>query len=450
MSDLLGIGLSGVTAYRTALGAVGENVANAETPGYSRRTVRLREAPSGAGTSDIVHRDAVLFGGVEVAAIERAWDSFRATEARHAASAAGRSDVREQWLTGIETALADGPAGIGGSLTAFFASATTLAGEPGDPLGRSAMLTALGDVASAFRTTAAALGRISTGIGEAARIDVAGLNGDLAALHKLNGSIRIAAPGGTARAAMEDERDRLVSAIAARIGVEAEIAGDGTVALTSSGSSAALLLDGAGPALVSMATAPDGRLSFQIDKAGTAMPLPIAGGSIAGLAETATAAADRRAGLDLLAADFAGALNAWSAAGLDGNGAPGGPLLDGAGGAAVLGLAISDPAQIAAASTDGRANGNLLALDALRGPGRFEARWSTIVSGNAQAVASARSEAAAAATWRDQSHAALDEIGGIDLDREAADLLRYQQAYSGATRILQVARETLDDILKLF
>lgn len=450
MSDLLRIGLSGVTAYRTALAAVGENVANAETPGFSRRSVRLQEAPSGAGTSDIVHRDAILFGGVETVAIERAWDAFRAAEARQAASSAARSASREQWLTAIEGALDDGGAGIGASLTGFFAAATTLAGDPGDPLGRSAVLTALQDVAGAFRTTAAALERTAGGIAEAARLDLAGLNGDLAALHKINGSIRLAAAGGTARAAMEDERDRLVAGIAARVAVDATIAGDGTVKLTAAGASAAILLDGAGPAFATMAAAPDGRLSFQLTKSGSAMPLPLSGGSVAGLASAATATADRRRDLDLLAGDFATALNVWSAGGLDSAGAAGGPLLDAPAGAASLRLIESDPARLAAASPDGRPNGNLLALDALRGPGNFEARWSALVSGNAQSLAAARSEAASAAIWRDQAHASLDEIGGIDLDREAADLLRYQQAYSGATRIIQVARETLDEILKLF
>ena len=37
-----------------------------------------------------------------------------------------------------------------------------------------------------------------------------------------------------------------------------------------------------------------------------------------------------------------------------------------------------------------------------------------------------------------------------DLDREAADLLRYQQAYNAATRVIQVARETVNAMFELF
>ena len=42
MSDLLSIGASGVRAYQTALTAVGENIANVGTDGYSRRTVTMQ------------------------------------------------------------------------------------------------------------------------------------------------------------------------------------------------------------------------------------------------------------------------------------------------------------------------------------------------------------------------------------------------------------------------
>lgn len=86
----------------------------------------------------------------------------------------------------------------------------------------------------------------------------------------------------------------------------------------------------------------------------------------------------------------------------------------------------------------------------MRGPGSVEARWTNLVATGAQALSSAKSEAAAAKTWRDNSFAARDQISGVDLDFEAAELLRFQQAYGGSARIIQVARETLNTILDLF
>jgi flagellar hook-associated protein 1 FlgK len=118
-------------------------------------------------------------------------------------------------------------------------------------------------------------------------------------------------------------------------------------------------------------------------------------------------------------------------------------------GAASLAVATSDPALIAAASADGTENGNLLQLPALRGADGSEARWAALVAAQAQSLSAARSEAAAAATRREGSFAARDEVSGIDLDREAAELMRYQRAYDGSAKIIQVARDTIQAILDI-
>jgi flagellar hook-associated protein 1 FlgK len=65
-------------------------------------------------------------------------------------------------------------------------------------------------------------------------------------------------------------------------------------------------------------------------------------------------------------------------------------------------------------------------------------------------LASAKSENSAVSARRDGAFAARDDIAGIDLDREAAELIRFQQAYDGSAKIIQVARETLQSILALF
>lgn len=442
MSDLLSIGSSGLTAYRNALNAIGENVSNAETPGFSRRKVELRQSTA-IGGSDIAYRDQILFNGVETAGVQRAWDAFKATEARYASSAAGRSGVREQWLTGVESALDDGPAGIGSSLTKFFNAATALAGDPGDRLGRSSLLGALDDVATAFRSTADALARVSTGVGEAAKLEATAVSNALAALQDINGAIRTAAPGGSARAALEDQRDQMIDFVAERLDINVTVNGDGSTGITAGADSSVVLLDGQGARLVGVVAAADGRLSLQLTGGGTTVPLPAAGGKLAGLVEVASTTADRRAALDAVAADFVTMVNGWSTAGTDASGNPGGNLMQITAGAASMQALVSDPDLVAAAG-GGAPNGNLISLAALRTSSGVEDRWGTLVSGNAQALASARSEAAAASSWRDLSRAALDEVTGVDLDYEAAELLRYQQAYNASARIVQVARETID------
>jgi flagellar hook-associated protein 1 len=442
MTDLLGIGSSALAAYRDALNAVGENVANAQTPGYARRRVVLEEATVVA-TGDLAYRSQITFNGVTATGVVRAWDEFKATEARFSASAAGRAAAREQWLTSVESALDDGPAGIGASITGFFGAAASLASDPGDPLGRRSALSALDNAAGAFRSTAQKLSRLSDGIGQAAVLEVTALNNALAALANLNGAITPVAADGSARASLEDERDRLIDQIASKLDVSVSIDGHGRASIAPAGSSSLTLLDGTGPKLVTLIPATDGRLSLQLSSNGTTSPLPASGGSLAGLVEVATTVADRRAGLDALAADFTTMINGWSAAGIDANGNPGAALIDAPAGAVSMQALVSDPALVPAADASGVSNGSLLALDAIRRASNIEGRWSSLVSANAQMLASAKSEASATATWRDNSYAALDEVTGVDLDYEAAELLRFQQAYNASARIIQVARESM-------
>jgi flagellar hook-associated protein 1 len=446
MSDLLGLGLSAVTAYRTALTAIGDNVANAETPGYARRDVKLREGVN-IGSRSPLYREDLIFSGVEAASIGRAWDAYRAADSRYAASASGRSDVRQQWLGAIETNLGDGPTAVGSMIGAFFNAGEALAATPSDRLGRSAMLSSLSDAAGSIRNTAQSLARVSQGIATAAAQEIDALNADLKALAEVNTALRQAAPNRTSFASLQDERDRLLDQISARIDISAAIGDKGTVTVSLGGVSGVTILNAQQRAEISSATATDGRIQLRMFWDGTTSPLPVSGGRLAGLVDVAASTADKRAEVEVIAQQFLTDVNDWNAQGRTAAGVAGAPLLVMSGGAATLAAATSDPAAIAAASTDGAENGNLLALSALRGPNGVENRWAALVAAQAQALNSAAAEAAAAATRKDNSFAARDEISGVDLDREAAELLRYQRAYDASARIIQVARETMQTIL---
>lgn len=448
MSDLLNIGLSGVSAYRTALAAVGDNVANAEVKGYARRTVVLSEAGT-SGEDGIGVPKSLRFSGVKATEVDRMWDDFQAAEARLSASAAGRATTRAYWLGKVEDALGYGDASVGARMGAFYNAGTALASNPRDRLGRSAMLSALDEVAATIRSTAEALRTTSTGIAGAAARDVQTLNDDLATLAEVNISLLQAEPGRSSFAALKDERDRLIDRIAEKIDVSVTLADNGTATLTLARAPSTVLLDSDSRGLAVLATAADGRLSLALSIDGSIAPLPASGGSLAGFVDVAASTADKRAELEAIATQFVTAVNTWSAAGRDLNGNPGGPLLTMPTGALSLQLVTSDPVAIAAASATAD-NGNLLDLPLQRGPDGSEARWAALVTGSAQALASAKAEQTAASTKRDNSFAARDEVSGIDLDREAAELMRFQQAYNASTRIIQVARDTMQSILDLF
>jgi flagellar hook-associated protein 1 len=209
-----------------------------------------------------------------------------------------------------------------------------------------------------------------------------------------------------------------------------------------------LLVDNGAVATVSLSIAAGGQLSYGLTPSATGTLTPISG-RLAGLSEAATQIAGQRTSLDTLANQFSAQLNTANQAGRDALGNPGVALLDPGSGATSIAAIALTPNDVAAADA-ASANGNILSFASLRGPNGAEAGWANMVALQSQMTASSRAQDAAASTRRDGAFDARDDISAVDLDREAGELLRYQQAYEGAARTIQVARETLQTILNIF
>ncbi len=450
MSDLLSIGASGVRAYGTALAAIGNNVSNADTPGYTRRTVSLTENTASDGIGGL-STSLGQFGGVDTSEVGRAWNDFQAAAARSSNSDAGAADARATWLGNAETALNDGTSGVGQSATAIFTAGDTLAADPGSTGSRNAFLASIGQTASAMNTTATALAQTSSGIASAAQTTVQTVNADLDQLDKINTALANQPSGTSAQADLLDQRDSLLDDISGNVGISVSLAGNGAATVTLANSNVQLTRgangSGAG-ARLTLDTGANGALAVQAVSAGAAQPVGDTGGSLGGLVSSAQTVADQRSSLDKIAADFATALNGWNAAGTTAAGAAGGALVTGTS-AATLTVATSDPAAIAAASSTAT-NGNLLALSSLRGATGIEQSWSGMVTDQGQIVSSANSAQTAADATKTAAFNARDQSSGVNLDTEAAELMRYQQAYSGAAKVIQTAKDTMQSILDLF
>ena len=431
MSDLLNIGASSVRAYSKALQTVGDNISNANTAGYVRRDINLREMPSGANS--LLYTGTVLPNGVRVAGVTRATDQWLVADARTASSESGRASVKLSALGKVESALNDGGAGVGKALTATFNALDSLAADPTNTTLRQSFLASVDDVASTFRRTSAGLDQVSTSIGQSASIAVDDLNNNVTALARVNDGLLRARDGSTNQAQLLDERDRLLDKISSALPTTISFDAKGAASL-SVGS--ATLLSGATRTTVTVAQATDGTLSYG--------GVTVLGGSLGGMAEAADHVKAQKTALDSLAGQVATQFNAQHAAGQDAAGAAGGALFAGTT-AAGLASVITDPAKVAAASST-VANGNALAFANLRGSSGTEAGWTQIVASQSQQVANATTQDSAATARLTGASQARDALSSVDLDKEAGDLIRFQQAYDAAARILQVARETMQSI----
>lgn len=447
MSDLLSVGASGVRAYQTALTTVSENIANSGNVDYSRRSVGLNEiATGGAG---LTYRGSANGMGVVVGGTVRAADSFRSAAVRGAGADLARTEAGSVWLDRIQSGLTGND--LSARITSFFNSAKALAADPTSTAARAVMLESAANVAAGFAATGDALAQTTADLDATADQATAKIGELGSALARINDGLGRTSPGTATAATLADQRDQILEEMSALVDVNATFDPSGRATVRVGGSGGPVLVAGNEAGGITYTRNAAGTVAFTVHRAGTTSTLTPNGGALAGIVDGAQRVQEARAALDAIATGFTDGVNALQAAGRDLNGAAGAPMFAAGSDPTRISLVLDDPAGIAAASVgEGtRGNGNLAGFEALRTSAGFETRLTTLVATNAAAIDARATVAAAQSSIRDGAVAARDAVSGVDLDSEAVDLLRFQQAYQASSRIIQVARETFQSILEI-
>ena len=358
MTDLLALGASGVRAYQTALSVVGDNVANAETPGYVRRSVLLKAGP-GVGAGEPLARVVSAGSGVATAAVTRAVDALKTMGVRNADGDLARLTTRADWLAQLQSALGSGDASLTARIAGFFDAASDLASAPASTTARTIFLDRADQAAGQFRTTATALDTLSDNIASATAAATTEVNQLTQGIDAVNIQLRRTQNGGSAANGLLDTRDALLGRLAKllRIAVTETAGGAVEVRLGDAGNGS-LLVGSGGATRIGVADSAGGPV-LVLDPTHNAVNVRLpASGSLSGLVEAARRIADAHVAVDDLATRFADAVNLVHADGVDARGLDGGALFNtqtlgvsaGAAnsGSAVLGVDIVDGAPLSA------------------------------------------------------------------------------------------------------
>lgn len=447
MSDILNIGASGVRAYQNAIGTISENIANSGVEGYSRRTTILNEVS--ASTSTITRREVTAASGVATSGIARAGDMFKAADVRTAASDLGASDSAIQWLDQIQTALTGNK--LGDQLTTFFNAANGVAADPSAAAPRTAMLDAAQGVADSFTATGESLATVAANLDATAQDSVTTFNGLAAALAKVNDGLSRNVPGTMGSAQLLDQRDQLLEQMSAIANVSVSYDDVGRATLRVGGATGPMIVQNNNAGSLSYARGNDGAVAYATHFGGNITSTAISGGALAGIADGAQRLAEAQNQLGNVAGSFVDGMNGLQAAGAD---------LDGNAGAAMFAVGDS-PTDISVTLSSGRGiaaaapgagpldNGNLIALTGLRNSADYEGQVTQIVTNTASALSARQTVADAQAAIHDNAVADRDSVSGVNLDTEAVDLLKFQQAYSASSRVIQTARDIFQSILDI-
>jgi flagellar hook-associated protein 1 len=446
----LATALSGLSAEQGAIAATTNNVANVNTPGYSR------EVPDLVSSDPIIVDPLTLGTGVTLKTIESIRDPILESRIQQETQTQGQLSALVSALSQTQISFTSNTGDIGTAISSFFNSLNQLATNPADVSLRQGVLTAADNLATAFNVTANHLSTQRTSLDGSLEQTVSQVNLLTQQIGQLNGQISFLQNVGQNAGTFVDQRTQAIDQLSSLVDVSV-IPSDNTLTLTTAN----------GIPLVA------GQLSFQLSSQadpsgvqhiysqGNDVTASIVSGQLGGVLQ----ARDQQipaiqTQLDTLAAGLVNAVNGVQVGGFDLNGHAGTNLFNpppasGTGAAASLSVAITDPALIAA-SSDGTvgSNGNAEAMYAVSTQPTISGQtptdyYSGIVFDVGNSTANVIAEQSASSLVLQQLNDQRSSISGVSLDQEAANLVQYQQAYSASAQIVTTINSMMETVINM-
>lgn len=462
------IGKAGLKLFQVAAEVTSENIANVNTPGYSRQRVVFETSPP------TTHNGFPLGTGVRVQTVERYYDNLLQKQLVNASATAGYNSTKSEVLQQIEPVFNEiAQEGLGTAITKFFNSWQDLSLNPTGQAERQAVLSRAQIVNDQFHYVSRTLSDAITQQEESITPQVNEINRVVQQIALLNGNIKNTELVSGNANEMRDQRDYLIRQLSEQMGVKFTENDDGTTdvyvtndatgtpyylvygtqygAVTATGTPAAVTvtdyLGTVSPALDPTAATP----FYGSDTTG--------GTLWATLKMRDVTIPDYLAQVDALAAGVVAAVNAQHTAGFDLSNTAGGNFFAAAGTtAASIGL---DPAitvsTIAASGINGSTgdNGNAVALAQLlndattMGASTFSNYYNSLVAQVGLDVQTAKTVVNQDAAFMKQLTTLRDSQSGVSLDEELANLIQYQRSYQASAKLITTATEMMDVVLAM-
>lgn len=469
MAGLLSIGLTGLNASQANLQTTSHNITNAATPGYSRQTVSLT-------THDPQFSGAGFFGqGVRLDNVKRQYDQFLNQQVLTASARKEEYSAYGSMISQVDNLLADESAGLSPALADFFRGVNDVANNPSSVPARQSLISLAQSLAGRFNSMDARLneirdlneGQIASSVKE-----INSYASQIAALNQRIGEVEAAGPTVAAND-LHDQRDQLVAELNKVVKVSTYKEANGALSV----------FVGSGQSLVTGNTASQLEVAYpnpadpfrgevRLVTPGGAVSLPdsvLTGGKLGGYLAFRSETLDRvQDDLGAIAKSVSANFNAIHGGGTDLDGNVGGNFFADIGAASnrqaasLFSVNVSDPRAIAAAQggsagdTRPGDNRNALALAGLQTSKVMNGGTATLQSAYSQVLSFAGNKARevqigekAQEAQLQQATTAQQALSGVNLDEEAANLLRFQQSYQAAARVMALAGTLFQEVLSI-
>ncbi len=449
MGDIaLTIASTGLNAAAAAMDTISNNLSNVNTPGYLAETTDLVTNPSGLMLG--------IGGGVRVAGISQSGDWLLTANAQQTQGGLSQLSALQQVLQTTQSAFQEpSTTGLSAALSNFWQSWDSVAQNPSDPAARTDVLGAAQTVTSDLNSAAQQLSTIQADTTTQLSTTLTEANGLLSQVASLNRQIVTTQGAGESPNALIDQRNQVMNQLATDIGAVGQPQTDGTLqvmvgnsVVVSAGAWDSLSTTGSGPNEAVTATANGTTVDSPLTT-GTISP----GGQAAGLLTAINSYIPKyQAALDSVARDLASTVNTQLEQGYTASGTTGAAndLFTGTT-AATIGVAITDPAGIAAATdptaaaNDG-SNAQAMAelYNSATGPDQAYRTLVEQIGSDTQTTNNQVTTQTAVATAAQQN---LQAVTGVNTDQQMVALINFQQAYQASAKVISTVDQAMQSLL---
>jgi len=464
-NGIMSVGISGLRTAQVALLTTSHNISNATTPGYNRQqTVQSASTPQ-LNSAGFVGR------GVQTAAVERIYNQYLVNQSLQAQSQSSQLNSYYNEIKQIDNMLADTTSGLTPALHNFFNAVQDVASNPTSIPSRQAMLSNAEALTARFQSMDQRLSEMQAGVNSQITSSVVEINSLAQQIARLNSDIQAAESSANGQPANDllDQRDTLIRDLSKVINVDVVRQNNGHYnVFIGNGQS---LVVGTSPMTlkaVPSATDPQ-RLVVAMEQSGGEILLPehqLQGGSLGGLLAFRSETLDTvQNSFDQLAWGIADTFNTQHQVGFDLQSVGGSDFFEGTDpsgpsqAARNIRVAISDPARIAAAdNNDGGVTNNINALklaglqteNTLQGnTASYQSMYSGIVSQIGNKTRELEVTGQAQENLLVQIDQSIQSLSGVNLEEEAANLLRYQQMFQASSKVIEISNSLFDSLLRI-
>jgi flagellar hook-associated protein 1 FlgK len=445
-----------LNAFQRSLDTTGHNIANVNTKGFSRQRADLQVAtPNVYIAGKVVN----VGSGVNLNQITRSRDLFLESRRQDIGGDQGRAEANLSLLERVQASFLDvSGKGISSSLDAFYNSWSSLANDPSSLTNRQGVLAAGRDVATKVRTAYSDLKATYDAQTKQINDTISTIQGFADQIGSLNEQIRINMAGGGQPNDLMDQRDQAVSELSKLVNVDTHLGSDNSLSVFVGSYT---LVDQVGstpfPTTFNAATS-------TVNDGGS-VNWPITNGVLKGQFDGMTDVANYMTQLDNLANNLRSQVNNLHGSGVTNAGAAGGFFFSDNATTPILGAANLyidsaldiNPALLVTGTSSAASDGTIAtAMSKLRdqsiaglGGQTTRSYFSSLLSTVGRDISTAQTDREIAYALGEQIEAQVQDISGVNLDDELANLQQFQRSYQASAKVLSVMDETLGDLISM-